>query len=312
MRVFVAGAAGVIGRRLLPMLIEAGHDVTGTTRREERVEWIRHQGAEPAMLDVFDAPALTEAVAAAKPDVVVHELTDIPPAINFKRYAEDMAGNDRIRIEGTRNLLAAAKAAGARRIVVQSIAFAYAPEGGDTRDEDDPLYLDAPEPMRATILALADMEEQVLTAGSTEGVVLRYGYFYGPGSVYGSDGSTAARVRKHRFPIAGTGAGVFSFIHVDDAAAATVLALDHGEPGIYNVVDDDPAPISEWLPEYAEILGAKAPGTVPMWLARAAGGGRMALLMEELRGASNAKARADLGWTPMYPSWREGFREGLG
>ena len=302
MRVFVAGAAGVIGRRLLPMLIEAGHDVTGTTRREERAEWIRQQDAEPAIVDVFDAEALAEAVAAAKADVVVHELTDIPPAINVKRYAEDMAGNDRIRIEGTRNLLAAAKAAGAPRIVVQSIAFAYAPEGGDTRDEDDPLYLDAPEPMRATIHALADMEEQVLTAESPEG----------PGSVYASGGSTAARVRKHRFPIAGTGAGVFSFIHVDDAAAATVLALDHGEPGIYNVVDDDPAPISEWLPAYAEILGAKAPGTVPMWLARAAGGGRMALLMEELRGASNAKARAELGWAPMYPSWREGFREGLG
>ena len=312
MRVFLAGAAGVIGRRLLPMLVEAGHDVTGTTRRDDRAPRIREHGAEPVVVDVFEAPALTEAVAAAKPDVVVHELTDIPPAIDSKRYAEQMAGNDRIRTEGTRNLLAAAQEAGVRRMVVQSIAFAYAPEGGDTRDEGDPLYVDAPYPLGPTIRALADMEDQVLSAGTPEAAVLRYGYFYGPGTVYASDGSTAQRVRKHRFPIAGAGSGVFSFVHVDDAAAATVLALDHGEPGVYNVVDDDPSPISEWLPVYAEVLGAKAPGSVPMWLARAAGGGRMVHIMEELRGASNAKARADLGWAPMYPSWREGFREGLG
>jgi nucleoside-diphosphate-sugar epimerase len=313
MRVFVAGAAGVIGRRLVPMLIEAGHDVTGTTRIDDRAAWLREQGAAAAVVDVYDAPALTEAVVAAKPDVVVHELTDIPPAINFKRYAEDMAGNDRVRVEGTRNLVAAAKEAGASRIVVQSIAFAYTPEGeGETADEDEPLFVDAPGPMGPTYRALADMEEQVLGAGTPEGVVLRYGFFYGPGTVYASDGSTAERVRKHRFPVVGLGSGVFSFIHVDDAAAATVLALDRGEPGVYNVVDDDPAPIREWLPEYAEVLGAKAPGSVPMWLARAAGGGRMVLLMEQLRGASNAKARNELGWTPLYPSWREGFREGLG
>jgi nucleoside-diphosphate-sugar epimerase len=156
------------------------------------------------------------------------------------------------------------------------------------------------------------MEAQVLGAGTPEGVVLRYGFFYGPGSVYASDGSTAERVRRHRFPVVGAGSGVFSFIHVDDAAAATVLALDHGEPGVYNVVDDDPAPVHEWLPAYAEVLGAKRPGSVPTWIARAAGGGRMVLLMERLRGASNAKARTELGWVPMYPSWREGFREGLG
>ncbi|HXJ64802.1 MAG TPA: NAD(P)-dependent oxidoreductase [Actinomycetota bacterium] len=312
MRVFVAGAAGVIGRRLLPMLVEAGHDVTGTTRRDDRVEWIRSRGAVPVQLDVFDADALSDAVVAAKPDVVVHELTDIPQSIDPKRYAEQMAGNNRIRIEGTRNLVAAAKAAGARRLVAQSIAFAYRPEGGDIRDEEDPLYLDAPEPMGATIVALAELESQVLEAGAPEGVVLRYGYFYGPGTVYASDGSTAARVRKHRFPVVGAGNGIFSFVHVDDAAAATVLALDHGEPGIYNVVDDEPSPVSEWLPEYARVLGAKSPGTVPIWLARAAGGGRTVHIMEDLRGASNHKARTGLGWTPMYPSWREGFREGLG
>jgi nucleoside-diphosphate-sugar epimerase len=311
--VFVAGAGGVIGRRLVPMLVDAGHGVTGTTRREDRVEAIRAQGADPVVVNVFDAPALTDAVVAAEPDVIVHELTDIPPAIDPRRYAEQMAGNDRVRVEGTRNLLAAAGEAGAKRIVVQSIAFAYVPEGGgETRDEVDPLYVDAPDPMGPTIRALADMESQVLGGGPPEGVVLRYGYFYGPGTVYASDGSTAERVRKHRFPVVGGGSGVFSFIHVDDAAAATVLALDRGQPGVYNVVDDQPAPVSEWLPVYAEVLGAKPPGSVPTWLARAAGGGRLVLIMERLRGASNAKARAELGWTPMYPSWREGFREGLG
>jgi nucleoside-diphosphate-sugar epimerase len=311
-RVFVAGAGGVIGRRLVPMLVEAGHEVTGTTRRDERMEAIRAQGAEPVHVDVYDVDALTSAVVAAKPAVVVHELTDIPPAIDPKRYAEQMAGNSRIRVEGTRNLVAAAKEAGARRLVAQSIAFAYAPEGGDIRDEEDPLYLDAPDPMRETIEALADLESQVLGAGTPEGVVLRYGYFYGPGTVYASDGSTADRVRRHRFPVVGAGNGMFSFVHVDDAAAATVLALDHGDPGVYNIVDDEPSPVHEWLPEYARVLGAKSPGTVPIWLARAAGGGRMVHIMEDLRGASNAKARAELGFVPMYRSWREGFREGLG
>jgi len=312
MKVFLAGAAGVIGRRLLPMLVEAGHEVTGTTRKQDRAVWIRERGAEPAVVDVFDASALTDAVVAARPDVVLHELTDIPSAIDSKRYAEQMSGNERIRIEGTRNLVAAAREAGAGRLVAQSIAFAYRPEGGDTRDEEDPLYLDAPDPMGSTIRALAQLESQVLEAGSPEGVVLRYGYFYGPGTVYASDGSTAARVRRHRFPVIGAGNGMFSFIHVDDAAAATVLALDHGDPGVYNIVDDEPSPVHEWLPEYARILRAKPPGTVPIWLARAAAGGRTVHIMEDLRGASNAKARAELGFVPMYRSWREGFREGLG
>jgi nucleoside-diphosphate-sugar epimerase len=312
MRVFLAGAGGVIGRRLVPARVDAGHEVTGTTRRPERVEAIRAQGAEPVLADVYDADAFTAAVVAARPEVVVHELTDIPTTIDPKRYAEQMAGNNRIRTEGTRNVVAAARDAGARRLVAQSIAFAYRPEGGDTRDEEDPLYMEAPDPLGPTIHALAELESRVLEAGSPEGVVLRYGYFYGPGTVYASDGPTAVRVRRHRFPVVGAGNGVFSFVHVDDAAAATVLALDRGGPGVYNIVDDEPSPVSEWLPEYARVLRAKPPGTVPIWLARAAGGGRMVHIMEDLRGASNAKARVELGWTPMYPSWREGFREGLG
>ncbi len=312
MRVFVAGAGGVLGRRLVPQLIEAGHEVTGMTRRQERAEAIRAQGAEAVVCDVFEADRVARTVVDAEPDVVVHELTDIPPAINVRKYAEVMAGNDRIRIEGTRNLVAAARAAGARRLVAQSIAFAYAPVEGPVKDEDDPLYLDAGEPLGPTMQAVADLERQTLGAEGIEGLVLRYGYLYGPGTTYAPEGDTAARVRRHRFPVVGTGTGVFSFVHVDDAASATVAAVERGEPGVYNVVDDDPAAVSEWLPYYAEVLGAKAPGSAPLWLARAAGGGRIVLLMEQLRGASNAKARDELGWEPRYRSWREGFRESLG
>jgi 2-alkyl-3-oxoalkanoate reductase len=312
MRVFVAGASGVIGRRLVPELVEAGHDVTGMTRQDGRAGALREQGADAVVCDVFDAPAVIEAVVAAKPEVVVHELTDIPKAIDYRRYAQVMAGNDRIRMEGTRNLVAAAREAGAGRMVAQSIAFAYAPEGGPVKDEADRLYVDAPDPLGPTIRALDDMERQVLGAAGIDGVVLRYGLFYGPGTTYAADGNTAARVRRHRFPVVGSGSGVYSFIHVDDAASATVAAVERGEPGVYNVVDDEPAEISEWLPYYAEVLGAKAPGSVPMWLARMAGGGRMVLLMQDLRGASNAKARAELGWEPRYTSWRQGFREALG
>ncbi len=312
MKVFVAGASGVIGRRLVPMLVEAGHEVTGMTRHRDRADAIRERGAAGVVCDAFDAPALTEAVVAARPEVVVHELTDIPKAIDFRRYAEVMAGNDRVRTEGTRNLVAAAGKAGARRIVAQSIAFGYEPVGGPVKDEDDPLYLEAPDPLAPSMRALADLERQVLQAGGLQGVVLRYGLFYGPGTSYAADGDAAARVRRHRFPVVGSGSAVYSFVHVDDAASATVAAAERGAPGVYNVVDDEPAEISEWLPRYAEALGAKAPGSVPLWLARIAGGGRMVLLMEHLRGASNAKARAELGWEPRYRSWRDGFREAPG
>jgi nucleoside-diphosphate-sugar epimerase len=311
-KVFVAGASGVIGRRLVPMLVGAGHDVTGMTRHQDRADAIRELGAAPAVCDAFDAPALTEALIAAGPEVVVHELTDIPKAIDVRRYAEVMAGNNRVRTEGTRNLVAAAREAGSRRMVAQSIAFAYQPVGGPVKDEGDPLFLDAPDPMGPSMRALGELERQVLQADGLEGVMLRYGLFYGPGTSYAADGATAARVRRHRFPVVGAGSGVYSFVHVDDAASATVAAVERGAPGLYNVVDDEPAEISEWLPYYAESLGAKAPASVPMWLARVAGGGRMTLLMENLRGASNAKARAELGWEPRYRSWRDGFREALG
>jgi nucleoside-diphosphate-sugar epimerase len=312
MKVFVAGASGVIGRRLLPMLTGAGHQVTAMTRNEERAAALRAAGAEPVVCDVFDADALRAAVGAAAPEVVVHELTDLPPAFNPRKMEEQMAGNDRIRTEGSSNLVAAAATAGARRIVAQSVAFAYAPTGGGLKTEDDPLFDAAPWPYLRSIKALHALEDAVTKTDGIEGLVMRYGFFYGPGSSYASDGSVAQMVRRRGFPIIGRGGGAFPFIHVDDAAAATLTAVERGKPGIYNVVDDEPAPLREWLPVYAEAVGAKKPWRMPRFIARFVAGEYTTLLATELRGASNARAKAELGWQPHYSSWRQGFREALG
>jgi nucleoside-diphosphate-sugar epimerase len=311
-KVFVAGASGVIGRRLVPMLIEHGHQVTGMTRSAEHAQRLGELGAEPAVCDAFDADDLRAKMAAVEPQVVVNELTDLPTAFNPRRMAEQLEPNNRVREEGTRNLVDAALAAGARRMVAQSIAFAYPHTGDGLKTEDDPLFDDAPEPWGRSVQALHVLEDAVTKTEGLEGVVLRYGFFYGPGSAYDSDGYYAREVRRRRFPIVGHGGGVFSFVHVDDAAAATVAAVEGGAPGIYNVTDDEPAPLREWLPAYAEALGAKKPRRVPKWIARLAAGQYTTQLATELRGASNAHAKADLGWTPRYPSWREGFREALG
>jgi 2-alkyl-3-oxoalkanoate reductase len=311
-KVFVAGASGVIGRRLVPMLIERGHEVTAMTRSAERAEGLRQTGAEPAICDVYDAEDLRAQVEAAAPEAVVHELTDLPPALNPRKMAEELAGNDRVRQEGTRNLVGAALAGGARRIVAQSIAFAYAPTGDGLKTEDDPLFDDAPMPWLRSVRALHALEDAVTKTPGIEGVVLRYGFFYGPDSGYASDAHWAREVRRRRFPIVGRGTGVFSFIHVDDAAAATVAAVERGAPGIYNVVDDEPAPLREWLPVYAEAVGAKKPWRVPKLVARIAAGSYATMLATEVRGASNSRAKAELGWQPRYPSWRRGFREALG
>ena len=311
MRIFLAGATGVIGRSLVPQLRAAGHDVVGMTRSAERAGALTEQGAEAAIADALDADAVERAVVEARPDVVVNQLTDIPSAIDPKKMEEQFEGNDRLRVEGTRNLAAAAKAAGARRMVSQSIAFAYAP-GETLRTEDDPLFLDAPQPWKRSVEAVDSLERQTLGIEGVEGVVLRYGYFYGPDTVYAGDGSTASMVRKRAFPVVGGGTGVHSFVHVDDAALATVAALDHGAPGIYNVVDDDPAPVREWLPEYAAVIEARPPRRVPKLLARLAAGRFAVYLMTDLQGATNEKAKRELGWSPRFPSWRKGFREGLG
>ena len=311
MRVFLAGGTGVIGRALLPQLRDAGHEVTAMTRFEERAEKLRGLGVEAVVCDAFDTDRVVRAVESARPEVVVNQLTDIPKAINPRKMAEQFTTNDRLRTEGTRNLMRGASAAGARRLISQSIAWAYAPTEG-LWTEEDRLWLEAPEPWGRSVNAVAALEEATLGAGGVEGVVLRYGFFYGPGSAYASDGSTAAMVRKRAFPVVGDGTAVYSYIHVDDAAAATVAALDHGPPGAYNVVDDDPGKVREWLPEYAEALGARAPRRVPRFLARLGAGKFAVYMMTGLQGATNAKAKRELGWQPRWASWRHGFREALG
>jgi nucleoside-diphosphate-sugar epimerase len=303
----VAGASGAIGRSLVPRLVAAGHDVTGTTRSRDRAEAIRAAGASPAVVDALDAEALREAVARAAPEAIVHELTSLPERFN-PRKADLYDATNRIRREGTRNLLEAARSAGTRRFVCQSIAFAYAPgPRPEVKDEEAPLIVDAPPPFAEGMRVIAEMERAVLDA-ELDGLVLRYGWFYGPGTYYGEGGSMAADVRKRRFPVVGSGAGLFSFIHVDDAADATVAAVGRGAPGLYNVVDDDPAAQRDWLPLYAEAIGAPPPRRVPVWLARLFAG-KMAGAVNRQPGASNAKAKRELGWQPRWSSWREGFRE---
>jgi nucleoside-diphosphate-sugar epimerase len=309
MKVFVAGASGVVGRPAVRQLIAAGHEVVGMTRREERAGEIRAAGGEAVVCDVFDAEALRQAVAAARPEVVIHALTALPP--KFDPKSDYLAATNRVRTDGTRNLVAAAKAAGARRVVAESVAFFYEPEGDWVKDEQAPLFRDPPGRFAAGCEALTSLESQVLEAGEPEGVVLRFGWFYGPGTYYDRGGSVAEEVDKRRYPIIGSGDGRFSFIHVEDAAAAYVAALDHGSPGIYNVVDDEPAPLREWLPAYAEALGAKPPRRVPVWLARLVASKDLVSTAVTMRGASNAKARRELGWQPAHPSWRQGFAGSL-
>jgi len=310
MRVFIAGASGAIGRPLVAKLIAAGHEVTGTTRSEERAERLRRDGARAAVVDVFDADALRAAVEEARAEVVVHELTALPDRMDFRK--KDLyEPTNRVRTEGTRFLMDAALAAGAHRFVCQSIAFAYRTDGSRVKTEDDPLLEDAPGAFAGGVRALHEMEGIVLGTDGIDGVVLRYGFFYGPGTHYASDGSIIADIRRRRMPVVGRGTGVFSFIHVDDAADATVAAVDRGAPGVYNITDDEPAPMSEWLPVVAEAAGAKRPFRAPAWLAKLVGGKQAGTFSLELRGASNEKAKRELGWQPGHPSWRTGFVESL-
>jgi nucleoside-diphosphate-sugar epimerase len=311
MRVFVAGASGAIGRPLIPKLIAAGHEVTGMTRSEARGEEVSAAGARAAVVDVFDRDALSAAMAEASPEVVVHELTSLPDRLDF-RNEDTYAATNRVRTEGTRNLIDAARAAGARRLVCQSIAFAYRPGGAALKTEDDPLLDDAPGAFGSGVMALREMEHLVLGSEDLQGLVLRYGFFYGPGTHYAEDGSTTQDVRRRRMPVVGKGTGVFSFIHVEDAADATVAAVERGAPGVYNIADDHPAPMSEWLPVFASAVGAKSPRRVPVWLARLVAGKDVAAFALELPGASNEKAKRELGWQPAHPSWRSGFAESLG
>jgi nucleoside-diphosphate-sugar epimerase len=301
MRVLLVGASGAIGTRLVPQLIEAGHEVVGTHHRPEAADRLRRAGAEPVQLDLLDRRAVHAAVEAARPEAIVHQATAIANTRFGRSLDRTFEPTNRIRTTGTDNLIAAATAAGVTRFVAQSFAsMRYAREGGPVKTEDDPLDPSPPSSARETNAAMRHVDEAVTAAG---GIALRYGGFYGAAN----DGLIEP-VRKRQLPIVGEGRGVSSFIHLDDAAAATVLALHHGRPGeIYNVVDDDPAPVNAWLPVLAQALGAKPPRTVPRWLARAIAGEAATLMGTEARGASNAKARRELGWVPRHRSWRQGF-----
>jgi nucleoside-diphosphate-sugar epimerase len=312
MRIFLAGATGVIGRRLTALLLAEGHEVTGMTRSAQRVEQLRAAGAEAVVADAFDAGALKRVLAEARPDAVIHQLTSIPPRIDPRKMQRDFATNDRLRREGTANLVEAANAAGVTRMLAQSVAFFYAPgPPGAVHVERDPLLRgeQAPAPVKRSAEALVSLERTVLDAGGT---VLRYGYFYGPGSAISREGSTGQEVARGRLPIVGSGDGVWSFIHVDDAAAATVAALGENKPGVFNVVDDEPARVAEWIPALAHALGARKPRKVPALLARMLAGSYGVAIMTEAQGASNALAKRELGWSPRYASWREGFETALG
>ncbi len=310
MRVFLAGATGAIGRPLVRMLLAEGHQVTGMTRSPGKVEALRAAGAEPVVADAFDEPAVMRAVAQAAPEAVIHQLTAIPARLDPRRIARDFELTDRLRTEGTRILLEAARAAGAERVIAQSVAFVYAPgPPGTVHTESDPPNAQPPKQFRRTTAALEELERRVLDA---EGTVLRYGYFYGPGSAISRTGSIGADVSRRRLPIVGGGTGVWSFIHVEDAARAAVAALSSGSARACNIVDDEPAPVHEWLPGLAAALGAPAPRRVPAFLARPLAGAYGIATMTKAQGASNALAKRELGWQPSFPSWREGFRHGLG
>jgi 2-alkyl-3-oxoalkanoate reductase len=312
MRILLAGASGVVGRLLTPRLVRDGHEVVGMTRTPAKAEAIREWGAEPAVCDVLDRERTHEVVTKARPEVVIQHLTDLPLDLNPRNLKKAYEANDRLRLDGVPNLVAAAEATGARRYIAQNVCFTYAPVGDRIKDEDAPLMTNAPPPFDRSARAYVSMEERILGAKGMDGLVLRFGFWYGPGTTYAHDGYTAGEVRKRRFPIVGKGTGVFPFIHIDDVVEATILAMERGAPGAYNVTDDDPAEMREWLPAYAEALGAKPPRRVPKWLARLAAGRFTTLMATELRGASNAKAKRELGFEPRWPSWRQGFREALG
>ena len=308
MKVFVAGAAGAIGRQLLPQLAAQGQQVTAATRSPAKAAMLRELGAKAVVVDGLDAVAVGEAVARAEPEVVIHQMTSLAGAFSLRRFDKVFAVTNHLRTQGTDHLLAAAAAAGVRRFVAQSYTgWTNTREGGPVKTEDDPLDPSPPAMQRESLAAIRHLERVVPAASPVQGIVLRYGSFYGPGA---SD-DFVGLIRRRRVPIIGDGAGVWSFLHIRDAAAATIAALDRGGPGVYNVVDDEPASVAEWLPYVAQAVGARAPRRVPAWLGRLAAGEVGVSMMTQIRGSSNAKAKRELGWRPGWPSWREGFSRGL-
>jgi nucleoside-diphosphate-sugar epimerase len=314
MKVFVAGATGALGSKLVPRLVAGGHDVVGMTRSERKAGMIQQMGATPAIADGLDAEAVGRAVGEAEPEVIVHELTALSGSLDLRKFEQSFALTNRLRTEGTDHLLAAARAVGAKRFIAQSYAaWTYERTGGPVKTEDDPLDPDPVPATRTTLDAIRYLEAAVTGAEWVEGLVLRYGGFYGPGTSMSlnPEGEHVEMIRKRKFPLVGESSGIWSLIQIDDAAAATAAAVEGGAPGIYNVVDDQPAAAADWLPGLAEAVGAKRPMRVPRWLGRIMAGEAAVTMMTETRGASNAKAKSELGWAPKYPSWRDGFAHGL-
>jgi 2-alkyl-3-oxoalkanoate reductase len=318
MKVFVAGATGAIGRALVPQLVARGHEVVGMTRTASKQDLLRSLGASPVVANALDPDAVAQAVASAAPEVIVHQLTALsgPMSVREMRHPERSFAftmTNRLRTEATDHLLAAGRAVGARRFVAQSVV-GFARTGGAVQTEADPLDPNVPAAFRPGLAAIRHLEEAVTTIEWGEGLVLRYGGFYGPGTgiSLAPDAQIAAPIRKRRFPLVGGGGGVWSFVHIEDAAAATAVAVEHGQHGIYNVVDDEPAPARDWIAELASALGGKPPRRVPRWLVRLLAGEAATVMMTEMRGASNEKAKRELGWQLRYPSWRQGFAQGLG
>jgi len=307
MRVFLAGATGAIGKRLVPQLVASGHGVTATTRSADKAELLRRLGADPVVVDGLDPVGIGEAVVRAEPEAIIHQMSALAGTPDMKHFDRWFAVTNELRTRGTEHLLAAASAAGVGRFVAQSYTnWSNIREGGPLKDESDPLDPNPPKHQSQTLAAIRFLETAVLDA-PLEGIVLRYGNFYGPGA----SESLVELVRKRKMPVVGDGGGIWSWTHVDDAATATVAALERGRPGVYNVVDDDPASVAEWLPYLAEVVGAKKPMGVPVWLGRLAAGEVGVSMMTQIRGSSNAKAKRELGWQPHWGSWRDGFRDGL-
>jgi nucleoside-diphosphate-sugar epimerase len=308
MRIFVAGATGAVGRRLVPRLIQGGHTVVGLTRTPAKAALLQELGAESVVADALDETSIRNAIEMARPDAIVHELTDLKGTADLRHFDRVFANSNRLRIEGTDHLLAAARACGVKRFVAQSFCgWPYARVGEPVKSEEDPLDPDPPQEFRRSFDAIRYVERVVTTSTAPEGVVLRYGTFYGPGTGM-FDATAVDEIRKRHIPLIGGGGAWWSFVHTDDAAEATAIAVERGQ-GIYNIVDDEPAPVHDWLPALAEMLGAQPPLPVPAWLARIVAGEHIVAMMTECRAGSNAKAKRELGWQPRHASWRQGFAE---
>src|SRR5215475_14352976 len=313
MKVFVAGGTGAVGKFLIPLLIENGYEVVALARTARKAEALKDMGAKVAIADALNKEELTAAIRRAEPEVIIHHLTALVGAGNFKKFDEEFALTNRFRTEVTDTMLAAARLVGSRRFIAQSFCgWPFAREGGPVKTEDDPLDPNPPAKFSKTLAAIQHLEGAVRKAVGVEALALRFGLFYGPGTAISNDGLIVELVRKRRMPIIGGGGGIWSFTHINDVARATVAAISRGAPGIYNVVDDEPAPVSTWLPALAEAVGAKPPRHVPVWLGKLVIGEGGVSMMTRIRGGSNARAKREFGWRPIYPSWRRGFVEGLG